>query len=321
MSAVENQSDDDFELAVVADDREPWLESAWLDAARFGDVLREAGLPEEEISRQQQAREYTIRPILDRPSITEHGHGWWGRDPDAYEEVIRDEAERRHRDGVSALERLLRRIEVRVVDRASEAVRVPLFVLAAPPVAGSRVTFSESSVGWSSSSWGVTVFGTGMGADARLRLQSRGTFQAQDGARKLVFLPATLTVCRVGYYRAGQRVGEGVRTEIEDAGQVAGIETLDAAEPELNDDAEPIVYPLAGDPSGDIATYEIEAGFARTFHVELGVSAFKLATKVRATVYRERTATLKFELPSGVDYRFQYLRRPCGIWCIAPGAA
>jgi hypothetical protein len=323
-SMTSERAEDNFSLAVVACERSEWVERVVTRRDEFGVGLAETGVPDELVKRDIAAYDSEVMPILQRPSFADPGsgtQGWWGSNPDAYEEVSREEHEKKYRDAVSAVRRVLGMRRMRVLERTVQQVNLPLFVLASPPVPGSRVTFTEAQMAYVMGGWTINVFGTGAGADVKVRLQSSGSFVAQEGARKRVFLPAKVAVSRIGVYEGRRKVGEGRRVEVEEANENAVVEVIDADEGvELDDASLAMRYPLSGDPSGDVATYELEAAFAMKTDLEIGIDAFKVKAKLRAEIYRERTATLKFELPSGHDYEFRYSKSPSGVWCVAPTA-
>ena len=195
----------------------------------------------------------------------------------------------------------------------------PLFLLGSPPVQGSSVTYTESRSESATSGWTIVVFGTGMGADRTLTLKSSGAFTARDGACKRIFLPAKLAVSRIGVFKRGKMLHEGTRTELVEASGTASPELLSGGDPpEFDDEREPVRYQLARDTSGDHAVYELSSEVADTFDLQLGVEAFKSKITFDTSVNGRKEASLKFDLPSGVDYCFRYLKRPSGMLCIAP---
>jgi hypothetical protein len=299
---------------VVAAERVEWWDTAAHSVNVFREGLDELGVPKDQIERDLAEYESVAASVRGRSSIADNPsfRGWWGRDPDAWSEM-HDEGRQEEIALTGWVRDWLRRPEIRTLET--------LFVLASPPVRGSCLTYSESASDSSSSGWHITVFGSGTGADVTVRLTSRWKFVARDGICKRVVLPATLAVSRLGIFRDGTQVREAERTELDKVDESPVVEVMKHDElPEHDPRGEVITYELAGDTSGDIATYELEHEFKEEFDVELGLDAFKIKAGIRAAVRQERTAKLTFDLPSGVDYCFHYLSRPNGVWCQAPEA-
>jgi hypothetical protein len=312
--------DDELSLASVTRWAVPWEEDAVRERDRFAAGLRELGLQEDLVQRDLASWDEEVAGALTGPSYldTPGVHGNWGADPDLYEQLLMEEHERKRSRALDGLRRILGVREVRVLESTTRAQRLPLFVLSSPPVAGSSVSYTNSLSRARSAAWSVEVLGTGTGMDVTLSLAGRGTFVARNGDRKLVFLPATIHVSRVGVYERGRQVGEGLRTQVRRTKEQIGVERLRSAAELQYDGQAPFVYPLAGDPSGDIATIEFEGSLVETFEFELGVEAFNLGAKLHAKVTQEHSSLIKLELPSGIDYEFRALQRPTGLWCVSP---
>lgn len=193
--------------------------------------------------------------------------------------------------------------EVRVLDTAMTEVRVPLFVLAGADVEGCTARFDQGVMRTRPLTWSLTVFGSGLGGSRELKASAAASFTAEAGEVKVVFQPLNLPVQRVAILLDGRQVGGGMRIDS------AGIRT--DASPGLlllSADATPPTgaqvqrFPLAGDPTGALATYQWVYARTSKKNLSLGLSAFD--SKLSLTVGTELTTqvTLQYALRGGHDY-------------------
>jgi len=88
---------------------------------------------------------------------------------------------------------------------------VPLFMLAAPPVLGAKVAYSELVSNHLDPSWSISAPGSGTGARRSLTASASSEFTAADGDRQLIFLPVTYEVAEIEVRSNGKTIGPAAR--------------------------------------------------------------------------------------------------------------
>ena len=223
-------------------------------------------------------------------------------------------------DRKTALDRLrdlLGQREYKVVAVERCPLRLRLFVLAAPPVPGSSVTYTESVTAERSYGWSITAVGSGTGNDRTVTAAASSTFTAAGGDRQLIFLPAVIEVADVEVRRRGQLIGRGPRTQLISpaAGDIAHQACRPLGPNEVIGEPDPFAPPeqpfdLADARPTDKPTIEESWKASSEMGISLGVTAFKLDLKCSVKIRRVREVKIGFALPGGATYRAIRLCNP-----------
>ncbi|MGZ4317060.1 MAG: hypothetical protein ACXVRS_14695 [Gaiellaceae bacterium] len=204
----------------------------------------------------------------------------------------------------------------RVEQKEDIDLRIPLFVLAAANVAGCTASITTEQEALGALKWGVTVFGTGLGASAQLTVTSSSKFTSTSGEIKVVFLPASVTIEKGTMLKDGRSIGEGYRVDaakLRTTGAPGLLLLATGKSPPIGEFAEK--YPLSGDTSGAVATYEYAYTHSRSGDLSLGLKAYGIDLSLKATVTLSRSVTLTYGLVSGFDYELHRLEEGnCLVW-------
>ena len=197
---------------------------------------------------------------------------------------------------------------------------IPIFKLHSPNLRNSKVTYEEAKEFQKAESWSVTILGFGTGNSQVFRLVSTSEFSSKAGACKLVYLPVTLQLTSLKFYRGNKFLRSVLRVEPspkhENENMNCGVKRQQkaACRPDrcsIIGSSE--VYPLAEELPSSICTYSTQWSSKTEQRFSTGVEAFKLKGLCQATVRREATITLTFDLPGGHDYRMFQLKEPDGL--------
>jgi hypothetical protein len=209
----------------------------------------------------------------------------------------------------------------RIEDITTLRVHVPLFRLQAPKTPKAKVKYTLAVETAGEAGWELKIFGSGGGSSVTMKVKHSTTFEASDGACKLIFAPVVLKVSRLSLLSGGRVTGTAVQAEVDrsTAGDfVNGIEVLDTARCSRFDatDRQLFTLPLKDDTTGDLAQHEraVEAGGA--IEASLGFKAFDIDSGVKAKVERKEEVSLSLEVPSGHDYDVFGCRGIDGITCV-----
>lgn len=221
---------------------------------------------------------------------------------------------------LARLRDLLGQREYKVVAVERCPLRLPLFVLAAPPVPGSSVTYTQSVTAERSYGWAITALGSGTGNDRTVTAAASSSFAAADGDRQLIFLPAVIEVADVEVRRRGQVIGRGPRTQLISpaAGDIAHQACRPLGADELLGEPDPFApseqpFDLTDARPTDRPTIEESWKASSEMGISLGVTAFKLDLKCSVKIRRVREVKIGFVLPGGTTYRVTRLRNPEGL--------
>jgi hypothetical protein len=202
----------------------------------------------------------------------------------------------------------------RVEAQEEVELRIPLFVLAAADVAGCTASVTTTVKKGGALKWGITVFGTGLAASAKISVTASSRFTASSGETKVVFLPASITVERGTMLRNGQAIGHGTRVDasnLKQSGAPALLLSPKGARPAIGAIAER--YDLAGDTSGAVATYEYLYERSGGAELTLGAKAFGVDLSLTGTIELYESLTLTYGLAGGADYELHQVREGCGL--------
>jgi hypothetical protein len=208
-----------------------------------------------------------------------------------------------------------------VENKMTKLVDIPLFSLRSPSVIGSKVTYSESLSKQCEATWGVTILGSGMGATTVFKVEHSASFESANGDNKLIFVPVRLLVSQVAVYRRGTLLGRGLRCEMQKTDRPhpfnKGIMTMPldavaAQRPRPNTEGQ--LFPLGGDRSSTSATYRQEWEESTDVETSIGIEAFNLKVKTKASIAQNQKVALSYQLPGGHNYRVKPLADVHGIW-------
>ncbi|MEV1177558.1 hypothetical protein [Nonomuraea sp. NPDC049784] len=203
------------------------------------------------------------------------------------------------------------------VDKSVDVhVHVPLFVLAAPEVTGCKASFKTQEKTAQKLGWKVSVLGAGLEDSGVLEATISSSFNAVSGETKVVFVPISVPVEKVTIIESGHTIGEGHRVNAKEL-RVTGNPGLLLLPPR---DAPPIGdlaerYPLAGDATGALATYEHVLSSMFGHSLNIGVQAFGSDVGIRTAIETSTSVTLTYELRGGFDYELHFLAEGQGrVW-------
>ena len=285
-------------------------EIALADQTSFLSGLQQLKLPESTIGQ--------ARSLLEEvESATAALHDYERRHGDGRYFVTPPELRSLYEKQGSAKQRLIGWFKGRTVqiERTEEFFeRVPVFVLAAPNVQGCSAAFTTSEQLTRNLDCKVAVYGSGLSAGSKWSCKARCEFSAESAEKKLVFVPAEITVGEVSVFEGTKKVGQGRQiTVIEYKANCKPGVTLIPANGGPSSGAAVETYPLAGDTSGGLSTYAHEYTQATTGGFTLGLKAFGGDVSLTVDVTLERLVGLTYKLKGGYDYHLHNLTAGQGI--------
>jgi hypothetical protein len=162
--------------------------------------------------------------------------------------------------------------------------------------------------------WSMTVFGSGVGGSSELTASASAGFTAAAGQTKSVFVPLTVTSQRVLVLESGRQVSVGVQIDASSV-RTDSSPGLLVLPPGMRPPAGPPIrrFPLAGDTTGALATYQWSYKQTSKPTVQIGFEAFnsKMSLKVGTDLTSE--VTLKYQLRGGYDYVLLSTREGDGL--------
>ena len=184
-------------------------------------------------------------------------------------------------------------------------LRLPLFLLSAPAVAGCSAEFTSETRKEGKTSWSLTIAGTGLGGEGKVAVTTSATFEAANGQRKVIFLPVTVMLETVVLTEPGAAPVRRHRIDL------AGLLEQDPAPgslllaPDALPPLGPFVrtYSLADDASGTIAEYRETYTQASVAKLEVGVKTHGVELGLTSEATMQTSVGLKLKLRSGLDYR------------------
>jgi hypothetical protein len=288
-------------------ERRGWVDwdDAPVDRDAFEISLREDGVPANEIEEVLVLRDEYIAlaeryhalddPRLGEPPSLRHYGGEGGDESPPFMKDVR-----------AARWRLIDWMQGRGFDRESSElveVRIPLFALAAADVEGctAKLAVAEHRSKWVID-WGIKVFGPGLSGTVGFTVSSTASFSAAHGETKVIFLPVSFTVESGTVTKHGKVVGTARRAEMFSVKSGAlGLLLLEKGkEPPIGDLVQS--YPLAGDTSGAVATYEYTAEKAASRKMSLGAKVFGAELSIGTEITRNNQMVLTYGLRGGSDY-------------------
>jgi hypothetical protein len=218
----------------------------------------------------------------------------------------------------SAVDRMtdwMRHRSIRIEERTTIQVRLPLFLISAAAIPGCTTSFMIESTEVQDVGWSVTILGTGLGADSTVHASASATFRAAAGEAKLIFLPVTLVVELVSILHRGKSVSQGHRIDVSGLSQQRAnpgllLLSADSTPPFGRREAR---YELAGDPTGEIASFELMYGRTRKLPLRVGIKAFGSDLGLHFQAEIERRVTMAYDLRGGYDYELYRIAEGDGI--------
>jgi len=194
---------------------------------------------------------------------------------------------------------------------ATSRVRIPLFLITSPYIAGCSARLSSARWGHAAQSHGsyrthlcfiATIFGGGGGDGAVCKVATKTPIEVKDGEPKVIFIAIEMTTSRVTVRRRNREVGRGIRVEVSCERDTAlpGVLTLaPAAEPP----AGPLIAKYAIEDTHPVVT-KVQALdlLAESRETHLTLEAFGEETTITALVSCVSPARLDCELVGGYAY-------------------
>jgi hypothetical protein len=225
------------------------------------------------------------------------------------------------KSAVNRLSDWMRRRTIRVEERDNVKLQLPLFIISAAKVPGCATAFTMEHTKAQDLGWSVTILGTGLGADGTVGASASATFRAAAGQTKVVFLPITVAVERVSVLDKGKRVSQGRRIDVSGLSKQAGNPGLLL----LSEDAMPPFgtrqdrYPLAGDRSGAIASFEYVYTQATNIPMKIGIKTYGVDLGLNFQARLSRNVKLTYDLCGGYDYDLYRTAEGDGVlWASSP---
>jgi hypothetical protein len=187
-------------------------------------------------------------------------------------------------------------------------VRVPLFVLGAPSAPDCKAEWTNEIVSGFSSGWTLTLAGSGFASDAGSTYITSANFEASSGQTKLIFCDVALQLEHVAIHQPNKPPVRRWRidlTKVGDGTVWPGLLLLDPdAVPPSGDFVRK--FPLAGDPSGSLATYKEKYSRKTKQKVNVGLNVKGVELGLSATSDFGSDIEIKYSLKSGIDYELLY---------------
>ena len=225
---------------------------------------------------------------------------------------------------VSKMADWMRQRSIRIEESTTTQLRFPLFVISAASVPGCATSFAIEDTKDQDIGWSVTILGTGLGADSTVHASTSATFRAAAGEAKVVFLPVTIVVERVSIMNRGKPVSQGHRIDVSGLSKQKGNPGLLL----LAADARPLFgrqedrFELAGDTTGEIASFVVNYGRTRKLPVRIGVRAYGVDLGLSFQTAIERRVTMAYDLAGGYDYELYRTAEGDGVlWAATRPAA
>ena len=192
---------------------------------------------------------------------------------------------------------------VTVLETAKIPVRIPLFLLGCADVDGCTAVLSHEATKSQTLAWDMTIYGSGLSGSRDITTVVAAKFSAAAGQVKVIFLDLTLPVQRIEITKDGRTIGTGF--------QIDGANVQPAASPGLcllsaasrpPTGGEITRFPLAGDTTGALSTYQWTYKRSTKMTATLGVKAFNSALTLNYGSTLTDQVSLTYELRGGHNY-------------------
>jgi hypothetical protein len=257
---------------------------------------RSIGLPGDEVAKDSELVEKYHSVIEEAESYYEPGTSY-------YDSPVPFEVRERQSSAWSRLKDWISGRQVKVLEVAETPVRIPLFLLGCTDVKGCTAAFGHETTEARTLRWDMTIYGSGLSGQRQLTTSVSAKFSAVAGQVKMIFLDLTLPVERIDITRGNQTIGSGF--------QINGTNVRPAASPGLyllSADSLPPTgeevtrFPLSGDTTQAIATYQWTYKRSKNKMVTLGVNAFNSSLNLSYESELTDAISLTYELRGGHDY-------------------
>ena len=257
---------------------------------------RSVGLSEDEVAIDLElAREYG--------SIEDEAQGYYRPGTSYFISPVPAEVRQRLNAARSRLENWVLGRHIRVLESADVRVRVPLFLLGCADVEGCTATFGRETTMDRSLGWSMTIYGSGLSGYRRLSTSVSAKFSATSGQVKVVFLDFILPVERIEIKRGERTLGSGYRIEGASVRPAASPGLLLLSRDRIPPSGEEVTqFPLSGDTSGALSTYEWTYTAESYKALTLGISAFNSSLSLKCDTKLTEAISLTYELRGGYDY-------------------
>ncbi len=278
-----------------------WEELAVSDREAFLYAIENLGLRQDDLSHLLTLRDDVAREVMELDSDYRRFFASvvYALEPEvAHRFLVRKQ---------SALRRLgswLKGYSVHVDNCELVEYHIPLFVLSAPAVDGCRVTFTSEGLTKGEMGWNLILAGSGFTETSVIAVAVSANFGASSGEAKVVFLPVSVQVEQVAILDRNSHVlARGTRAFVAEGPQAPtpGLLLLDAGS-EPDPGALVRTFPLAGDTSGEIATYEYSYTQSSPRSLAVSIHALGADVGLKGSQSLQQSLTLRYELRGGYDY-------------------
>ncbi len=268
-----------------------------------------------------------LEAIQPGPVVPRGAHLRWGPEPDVtyaklqFEAHEKCESRRRNRLKEAILKAF--GFDTPVGQPRYEEVIVPILVLAAPAITGAKVVWKGTEAGEASGGFELTLFGSGLGANRTISIESSRTEICENGEARQVRLSAPVLAQPFGRHRNGRVEVVRYKRELAKAGpgvplrrflidnlhesELAALAGPAAGEEDRSNEGKPVELTDSAAVSGE-----------RTMSV--GVNYKGVEAKLSGTLVGKQSYDVTSVLPGGRRYRRYYPTDAFGVmWDVLAG--
>jgi hypothetical protein len=239
-------------------------------------------------------------------------------DPKTWREM--DEEEKK--GTIRTIKRILGFRETRVEKTITKTEYIPLFVFSSPPVPNSQVIYREENETEKKVNWVVSVsvpsIGFGTGRDFLVR--GSCAFDCKGGESKMVYIPVTFRISRIGIYRKGKRIRDGKLRITVARNRYGSINRIPKDCDIKRFKKSPHIagrFLLTKIKASDIAEYGDGWIKSHATSFPIGINAFGFQSALNASIRLKRQLGLTYRLPGAHNYYLHELLDTNGIaWVV-----
>jgi hypothetical protein len=275
-------------------ERLTWGEAALLEGPYILESLREMGFPDRSISE-------ALAIYTDWLNVASTREGSARLDESMYPR------------GFERLNDWFHGRSIEVIESQAREVRVPLFLLTAPPVTGCSVGLERKDTALKNVEWQLKFYGTGAEGVAEAKTSISVKFCAQEGQSKQAFLPVLVNTCRVAVKKRGKTIGTGFTYE---ADFISGMHPASFPTSRTNRKMHASavgIFPLEKDDPESTTVYGVEVDRQTGRTLSLGFKAFNTEFSLKYRAQLSLGIALTCNLRGGHRYIARGVRDREGI--------